>query len=314
MTKGTRSTVHLPGPVRDYILENNIVTMSDDDGSNPENIQHLLAMMTKTLAAVTQHQSPQPSQQQLKIENCPVKRPSSSLDAWLDEVLLWDESNAASDASVRAKKYLKFVESVRKSENCQDIQNLVEVEFVENQSFDKKGEKVIETIVNKIREKLGKSDIEKCSKAWLDFINIKQNSSEHANEYVARFEKAEAQLKNVKIIIPDKALAIHLMNKSTMEPQSKENVLTKTKLDNDSEIYSSMKKSIREMKGNLTSENVEKVDGVVENKTFYESGYSSRRSRSKSRFNFRERDRTRSKSDRKLKGDIFYSRQNSGGY
>ena len=54
---------------------------------------------------------------------------------------------------MRAKKYLKFVESVRKSENCRDIQNLVEVEFVENQAFDKKGENVIETIVNKIREK-----------------------------------------------------------------------------------------------------------------------------------------------------------------
>ena len=37
-----------------------------------------------------------------------------------------------------------------------------------------------------------------------------------------------------------------------MEEQSKENVLTKTKLDNESEIYPSMKKSIHEMKGKLT--------------------------------------------------------------
>ena len=134
MTKGTRSTSNLPGPLSDYILEN--TTMPDD---NPESIQNLLAIMTKTLTAVTQQQPPpQTSQQHSKIENCPIKRPSSSLDAWIDEVLLWDESNAATDASLRAKKYLKFVESVRKSENCQDIQNLVEVEFVKNQAFDKK--------------------------------------------------------------------------------------------------------------------------------------------------------------------------------
>ena len=141
MSKGTRSTTNLPGPVRDYILENNTSTMpeTEENITNPENIQQLLAMMTRTLAAVTQSQ-PNQTSQHLKIENCPIKRPSSSLDAWVDEVLLWDESNAATDPSMRAKKYLKFVDSVRKSENCQDIQNLVEVKFVENQSFDKKGE------------------------------------------------------------------------------------------------------------------------------------------------------------------------------
>ena len=94
MSKGTRSTVNLPGPLTDYILENT-TTMGEEDVNNPESLQNLLAMMTKTLAAVTQHQQP-PAQtsQHSKIESCPIKRPSSSLDAWIDEVLLWDESNA----------------------------------------------------------------------------------------------------------------------------------------------------------------------------------------------------------------------------
>ena len=79
MSKGTRSTTNLPGPVRDYILENNTNTMpeTEENNTNPEDIQHLLAMMTRTLAAVTQHQERvgvnQTSQQHLKIENCPVK-------------------------------------------------------------------------------------------------------------------------------------------------------------------------------------------------------------------------------------------------
>ena len=252
--------------------------------------------MAKTLAAVSQPR-PETANQNYKIENCPIKRSSSSLDAWVDEVLLWDESNAALSDSIRAKKYLKLVDSVRKSENCKDIQNLVKVEFVENHEFDKKGVDVIKTIVNKIKEKLGKSDIEKCSSAWIDFINIKQGTDEAASAFVSRFEKVESQLRNVKIVIPNKALAIHMMNKSNMEQQSKENVLTKTKLDDESEIYSSMKKSIREMKGNLTTEKAPKA--VTENNTFYEAGagYPSRRSRSKSRFNNRDRNRSGSRRD-----------------
>jgi hypothetical protein len=56
-----------------------------------------------------------------------------------------------------------------------------------------------------------------------------------------------------------------------MEEQSKENVLTKTKLDNESEIYPCMKKSIREMKGKLTRNDTKTSEpkSSHENKTFY---------------------------------------------
>ena len=303
-------------------------SMATNGGGSPEDIQALLAMMAKTLEAVTNqtksssyqtsHQSSQ--QQNVKLENCPVKRANFSLEAWIEEVKLWDNCNVADDESLRAKKYLKFVDSVRKSENCTDIQNLVEVEFVENQQFDKKAEDVITTIVTKIQEKLGKTDIEKCSNAWLDFINIKQKPDECASDFVTRFENIESQLRNVKIIIPAKALAIHLMNKTNMEQQSKENVLTKTDLDNEAEIYTSMKQSIRQMKGKLTASETNKE----ELKTFYE-GFQSKdefiafyenggRSRSKSRMNYRpkisgSKDR-RYRSDRSLsRGRPVFSRK-----
>ena len=60
--------------------------------------------------------------------------------------------------SWNAKKYLKFVESVRKSEDCCDLQNLVKVEFVENLAFEKKSGDDINCILNKITEKLGQCD------------------------------------------------------------------------------------------------------------------------------------------------------------
>jgi hypothetical protein len=208
------------------------------------------------------------------LEECPQKRSSSSLDAWIKEIILWNDSNTGKDPGLSAKKYLKFLDSVYKSEGCSDLKNLVQVEFVENESFDKKGEEVIKKVVAKIQEKLGQTDLEKCSDAWLEFINIKQEPGESANTFVTRFEKVETQLTNVKIVVPNKALAIHLINRSSMEEQSKENVLTKTKLDNESEIYPCMKKSIREMKGKLTRNDTKTSEpkSSHENKTWQTGG------------------------------------------
>ena len=66
-------------------------------------------------------------------------------------------------------------------------------------------------------------------------MNIKQEPEESAKSFVSRFEKVETQLKNLKINIPKKALSMHMMNRSSMEEQSK-NVLTKTNLDDENDI------------------------------------------------------------------------------
>ena len=318
MDKSTRSKVKLSGHIRDYSLENRKnmpeeeVTGGATGGQSDEaiDIKTLLAMLTRSMSILSESRTTNSegaggtaaSSHHLKVDECPIKRTSTSLEAWIDEVSLWNESIKGLDESIRAKKYLKLVASVRKSENCLDLQNLVEVEFVENQSFDKKGERVIEDILEKVKEKLGQTDIEKCSDAWLEFINIKQEANETAPSFVTRFEKAETKLRNVKIIIPNKALAIHLMNKSCMEQQSKENVLTKTAVNDDAEIYTSMKKSIREMKGNLTSQDSTKDLKPVDNKTYYTppSENQSRRSRSRSKFNYRDiKRRSKSKDSRR---------------
>ena len=241
MPKDTRSKTNLPGDIREYLVENSGTSMPDPvppPATADDDVKTLITSMAKLLTAVTEGRTTNTP----KLEECPQKRSSSSLEAWIQEVLLWNESNAGNDTGLNAKKYLKFLDSVHKSEGCDDLKNLVQVEFVENESFDKKGDSVIKDIVTKIKEKLGQSDLEKCSDAWLQFINIKQEQTETATSFVTRFEKAETQLKNVNIIIPNKALAIHLLNRSGMEEQSKENVITKTKLDDDTEIYPTMKK------------------------------------------------------------------------
>ena len=143
MPKDTRSRTTLPGHIREYLVENsNSSTMPDPAPAvNPEQLdmQTLLTMMTRTLGAFSESRAPAVS----KLEVCPVKRMSSSLDSWMNEVLLWDESNSSNTPGWNAKKYLKFLESVFKSEGCDDLKNLIQVEFVENESFDKNKDSVI---------------------------------------------------------------------------------------------------------------------------------------------------------------------------
>ena len=60
-----------------------------------------------------------------KLDNCPVKGKYSSLDAWIQEVELWDETNSSSSniENLSAKKYLKFMESVKNSEDCDEFKS-----------------------------------------------------------------------------------------------------------------------------------------------------------------------------------------------
>ena len=106
-----------------------------------------------------------------------------------------------------------------KKRKTEELKKLVQVEFKENQAFDKKSKDVIRKIVEKIKEKLNKSDIEKCSEVWKKFKMFKQEEGENAQTFVTRFEQMETQLKNLKIIIPNKILAIHLLQESNLEEQ-----------------------------------------------------------------------------------------------
>ena len=321
MTRSLRSTVTLPGDISNYLLDSSDSMATgggeETNGVNLQSMVHELSgdptklceLLVKNLTIA--NESNQKMQELLrdrqgqsntrqnpsfvsKLDECPTKGKYSSLDAWVQEVQLWDQSNSnGSDIeSLNTKKYLKFMTSVNNSENCDDLKKLVQVEFKENKDFNKKSNTIIEDMLKVIKEKLDKTDLEKCSEAWVNFINIKQEVSESAAAYVVRFEQVETQLKNVKIVIPNRALAIHLLNKSCLAAQSKENVLTKTNLEDDSEIYSTLKKSVREMKSTLTQNEVLEVkdnntNSVVakrENDTYYagkERGHFKRNVRAK---------------------------------
>ena len=96
----------------------------------------------------------------IKLEPCPTKK-ICSLDAWLSEVELWDSSNNVGDpATLNTKKYLALMESIRNAED-EELKSTGNVEFMENQEFDKKAENGSNGMIQKLKDKLGDSDLEK---------------------------------------------------------------------------------------------------------------------------------------------------------
>ena len=177
MTRQTRSNTDLPGNISEYLLEAEQQEMSTGgqeaantstgggggNSGGSEDMQTLIALMARTLSAISDSRST--SSTNPKLEDCPVKRKLCTLESWIEEVLLWNESYSSSEPGVNGKKYLKFIESVRKAEECTDLQNFVQVEFAENTSFDKKQDDIVSVMINEIKSSLGQSDLDKCSEA-----------------------------------------------------------------------------------------------------------------------------------------------------
>ena len=128
-----------------------------------------------------------------KLSNCPKKSKDTSLDSWISEVKMWNESNSGEGFNL-AQKYLNFIESVRNSEGSDDLKKFVEVNVVENRNMNKSEKETIEKIVKLIEDNLGKSDLEKSTGHWTKFINIKQETGESIKDFATKFEQAERGL------------------------------------------------------------------------------------------------------------------------
>ena len=166
MARGTRSRSETNENIRKYLL----ITKNRNINAKKTKMasEATMAALTEALEAMTNKEP------NIKLEACPIKRKNCSLEAWISEVELWDNSNSIGDpAKNNTKKYLALMESIRKAEDP-DLERTSEVEFVENQEFDKKMENIIKAMTKKLKEKLGESDVEKWSAVWKEFVNIKQ--------------------------------------------------------------------------------------------------------------------------------------------
>ena len=159
--RNLRSTVSLPGDISVYLLEHSETNMVEEtntfeaDGTDSQSAMNEMQNMVANLAGdpsklcellvknLTMANESNKQMQKIlienqtkgsvsavqKLDNCPVKGKYSSLDAWLSEVELWDDTNISScDLDTNnAKKYLKFMSSIKESDDFDELQKLVRV-------------------------------------------------------------------------------------------------------------------------------------------------------------------------------------------
>ena len=147
------------------------------------------------------------------------------------------------------------------------MQKFVEIAVMENSEFDKTEPESIENIVSLVVNTLEKSNLECASEVWKEFIEMEQSQSESARDFALRFENIEAKLRNAKLDIPSTALTMQMLMKSNLTTMSKENVLSKVDLDNQPELHTNVKKTIRELKSlSQTAKTDPENQGKVEEK------------------------------------------------
>ena len=115
---------------------------------------------------------------------------------------MWDKSHK--DTEQLVQKYLNFIESVRTSDECDELKKFVEANVVENKNMKKEEPGVVEKILTLIETNLGKSDLEQSTEKWMNFSEVKQQPGESIKDYVTRFEQIETGLRNAKMVIPQR--------------------------------------------------------------------------------------------------------------
>ena len=241
-----------------------------------------------------------------KLSLCPKKREGSSLEAWIEEVKMWDECNK--EESV-VQKYLNFIDSIRTSEKCDELKMFVEVNIVENKMINKEEDNTIKEVLRIIEGSLCKSDLEKSTSEWTRFADIMQKEGENVRDFVIRYEQSVTGLKNVGIILSQKVLAIHLITKSNLAESSKENIVTKVNTDDHENLYNAVAKAMRELK-TLTSsatisENVNEIhysENHSRRKMFRNSEGRQKRGRSQTLFRENNRESKCRRSMSRLRG------------
>ena len=128
-----------------------------------------------------------------KVDPPPEWEQSMSFDAWSRSVLIW--------AEIRAKPQRKaqvLIELLKK-EKKKGVKDIVISEIVENREFDYKDDRVIEHILEKIKEFLEESEWSRKLVLAKEFENFSQKEGESNKDFIGRFVNLETKLRNEKV-------------------------------------------------------------------------------------------------------------------
>ena len=111
--------------------------------------------------------------------------------------------------------------------------------------------------VNEILQVLDKSfksdDLTLMHKSWTSFINLKRSQSESMDSYIDQFERRIAELKREGIDLPQKVLAMQLIDAANLEAKDVQMVLTGVNYDRPDDMFEQMKRAVRKFFGEQIS-------------------------------------------------------------
>ena len=186
-----------------------------------------------------------------------------ALSVYKNKLFIWDQ-NTKLPPALKVQEFVRSFKDIRPEE-------FKRLEYeIYNDNFDHNDTEALKKAVKLLEDWFGKSVLEESVDEWRSFISLKMKTGETVAEFLRRFEMAETKFKSLKCPLPDRYLAIQLLDGTNLTEQEKRCIITKTVTQDDDKILKTMKSAIKEMKSSL-------IESKQTNETFY--GRDSRRDR-----------------------------------
>ena len=126
---------------------------------------------------------------------------------------------------------------------------------MQNGLVDPTDDNVISKLVEKLDNWFGKTEMDELAEGWKNFKSLEREKDESIDKYILRYETSESDLKCSDVDIPQKILAIQLLDTLNVDENQRRNILTAVNVDDPTNIYENMKRSVRLLKGSLVENN-----------------------------------------------------------
>ena len=176
----------------------------------------------------------------------PQWRMSMNYEEWRLAVELWNSLCDVKNIDPAERGYALY------DQLCQHKDHNVVTKLIsaiKNHEIDILSTNSVTLILNLLDKTFRKDDVSVMMKSWSDFINIKRREGEEMNSYLERCDQSNGDLKTSKITLPETVLALHMLERSSLDVNDKKLVMTGIKLDKSDSIVQDMANGMKKYFG-----------------------------------------------------------------
>ena len=207
----------------------------------PENEQ-----LNNISTQLSQNNQQQNKPKAARITAPPQWRMSMNYEEWRLAVELWNSLCDVKNIDPAERGYALY------DQLCQHKDHNVVTKLIsaiKNHEIDILSTNSVTLILNLLDKTFRKDDVSVMMKSWSDFINIKRRDGEEMNSYLERCDQSNGDLKTSKITLPETVLALHMLERSSLDVNDKKLVMTGIKLDKSDSIVQDMANGMKKYFG-----------------------------------------------------------------